>query len=99
MIDGYWSSLSKKNFDLCFAIDDHQDRFSGFVLTIEQSQEYLGELQRKTNQCPQWIYEQYSARIQMFIDLTLQREQIFHLSIKLMKILVDQLRKRGIDLI
>lgn len=36
-------------------------------LTIEQSEEYLGEVQRNSlftlNQCPQWISEQYSARV------------------------------------
>ncbi|CAF1317521.1 unnamed protein product [Adineta steineri] len=47
------------------------------------------------NECPQWIYDRYSVRIQIFIDLTIKFDNIYYLGKKLIQILIDNLLKRG----
>lgn len=46
-------------------------------------------------QCPQWIYDQYSVRIQIFIDLTIDKDKIYYLGNKIMNIIMKNLLKTG----
>ena len=46
MIGGYLLS-SLNNFDLCFGIENIEDKLCGFVLTINESEKYDKFLQRK----------------------------------------------------
>ncbi|CAF5011315.1 unnamed protein product, partial [Rotaria sp. Silwood1] len=46
-------------------------------------------------ECPQWIYDKYSVRIQIFIDLTIKTDEIYHIGCKLMKILIENLSQQG----
>ncbi|CAF1341997.1 unnamed protein product, partial [Rotaria sordida] len=48
-------------------------------------------------QCPQWIYDRYCVRVQIFIDLTIKTDAIYHLGNKLMKILMKKLSQQGCD--
>ena len=50
------------------------------------------------NECPQWIYKEYPVRIQFFIDLTLTTEKICQLGNKLMKIIRQNLQKKGFSI-
>jgi hypothetical protein len=46
IIGGYLLSLLNK-FDLCFGIDNNEENLCGFVLTINESENYDKYLQRK----------------------------------------------------
>ncbi len=52
IIGGYLLSLSNK-FDLCFGINNNEDQFCGFVLTINESEKYDQFIQKK------WIEQFY----------------------------------------
>ncbi len=43
----------------------------------------------------QWIYDRYPVRIQLFIDLTIKTDNSYFIGNKLMKIIIDNLIKRG----
>ncbi|CAF3451019.1 unnamed protein product [Rotaria sp. Silwood1] len=47
------------------------------------------------NECYQWIYDRYSVRIQLFIDLTIKTDNAYFIGNKLIKIIIDNLIKRG----
>ncbi|CAF1144432.1 unnamed protein product [Rotaria sordida] len=49
----------------------------------------------EVNECHQWIYDRYPVRIQLFIDLTIKTDNAFFIGNKLMKIIIDNLIKRG----
>ena len=46
LIGGYLLSLSEK-FDLCFGIDNNEEKLCGFVLTVNESEKYDKYVQRK----------------------------------------------------
>ena len=69
------------HFDFC------QKKIFFFLIKIQNFFELI--------ECPQWIYDRYSVRVQFFIDLTIKTDYIYHLGNKLMKIIVDNLIKRG----
>ncbi|CAF1464001.1 unnamed protein product [Rotaria magnacalcarata] len=112
IIGGYVSS-SLNNNNLCFVIENDQDKICGFLLTINESEKYDKYIQTKwieqlhekypdvdqnffeLIECPQWIYDRYSVRIQIFIDSTMNKNNIYYLGTKLMKILIKNLSQQG----
>lgn len=49
------------------------------------------------NECHQWIYDRYSVRIQLFIDLAMKTDNAFFIGNKLMNIIINNLIKRGFN--
>lgn len=47
------------------------------------------------NECHQWIYDEYPVRVQLFVDLTIRADNAYFIGNKLMKIIIDNLIKRG----
>ncbi|CAF4562714.1 unnamed protein product, partial [Rotaria sp. Silwood2] len=79
---------------------NESEKYDKFIQTkwIEQLHEKYPNVDQnffELIECPQWIYDQYSVRIQIFIDLAIKTDEIYHVGCKLMKILSENLSQQG----
>ncbi|CAF1237614.1 unnamed protein product, partial [Adineta ricciae] len=84
-------------FVLTMIESEKYDKFieSTWISQLHQKYSTIDQNIFESTEYPQWIYDQYPVRIQLFVDFTILTHQTYFLGNKLMKIISDQLIQQG----